>query len=207
MIKKARGAPVVAEFPPPGYEREQRKRAQRRPLEPSIQQVERQSVEPGIKQQKPSIVDSLRWQPVVKGSSWKTVPDTIRQQMLTLAALDPASFELEALVRNVDEDTLLNVTWAERTTGPSPDVIGWAIANVWPTTQGSECVILVFLHPDYNFRKVHDPLIRQLIADLSGTNQSTLVTSETVVNVSRRDRFIDMTLARQGFETVNAILP
>lgn len=153
-----------------------------------------------------TIVDKLRWEPVVKSSSWRTVPDTIRKQVLTLAAIDPASHELEALIRGAGDNTL-NVSWAESKSGPNPDVIGWAIANVWPTVAGDEGVILVFLHPDFNNVKVHQLLTQRLLDSLVPDGLPAGVDIETVLNVSRRDQTLVEFLYMKGFQTVNTILP
>lgn len=154
-----------------------------------------------------TVVDALRWEPVTKSAAWTTVPSTLKNQMVTLAAVDLAGRELEALIRGVEEDTLLNVAWAESKSGPNPDVIGWAIANVWDNVQGSEGVILVFLHPDYNNQKVHAALTAKLLESLSVDGRPDIVNSETVMNVSKRDKGLLEFLLDQGFETVHSILP
>lgn len=157
---------------------------------------------------KAALVDALRFGvPVLKGCAWSFVPKSIKDQMMTLAALDPASIELEALIRRVPDNTVLTCAWVESKSGPNPDVQGWIIANFWPNVGGSEGVVLKFMHPDHNSNRLSQALVAQLLTGLDTEGRPELVSSSTALYTSKRDKSLYQQLVEHGFETVNTILP
>lgn len=178
------GQKVVAEFPPYDYVRE--------PTPPAD----------------PSVVDALRFgMPTLKTCAWAFVPESIRNQMMTIAAADPASHELEALIRRVPDDTPLIAAWAEVKSGPTPDVRSWAIANLWTSEVGSEGVILTFAHPVFISIRESTGLIAKLLEGLNAEGRPELAGPETVLYVSKRGTILRDQLVKHGFETVHTILP
>lgn len=190
MIKNAPvrlpATPVVAEFPPLNFEG-------------------RESVSAPVRAQ-PAVVDALRFgMPELKSCAWAYVPQPVKDQMLTIAAADPASHELEALIRRVPDNTVLSCAWAE--SKGRADVRCWAISNFWPTVAGSEGVVLVFNHPLNEIRRVADAVIDKLLESLDIEGRPELVNAETILYVSKRDEPLRDRLVERGFETINAILP